>query len=117
CFYDNELHMRTGKLDVGIRFRPFPVVLGNNEMLYIAMGILGATVMPHNLYLHSSIVQTRAWHADDEEKRQAIKYGTIDSTVALSLAFFVNAAIMVVAAAVFHQAGRFDVGDIRDAYL
>ena len=86
-------------------------------MLYIAMGILGATVMPHNLYLHSSIVQTRAWNANDEGKRQAIKYATIDSTVALSLAFFVNAAIMVVAAAAFHRAGRFDVADIRDAYL
>jgi manganese transport protein len=96
---------------------PTPQVLANPEMLYIAMGILGATVMPHNLYLHSSIVQTRAWHTSDEDKHQAIKYGTIDSTVALSLAFFVNAAIMVVAAAVFHRAGRFDVADIRDAYL
>jgi manganese transport protein len=92
-------------------------VLANPEMLYIATGILGATVMPHNLYLHSSIVQTRAWHSADEDKHQAIKYGTIDSTVALSMAFFVNAAIMVVAAAVFHRVGRTDVGDIRDAYL
>ena len=86
-------------------------------MLYIAMGILGATVMPHNLYLHSSIVQTRAWNLNDVDKKQAIKYATIDSTVALSLAFFVNAAIVVVAAAVFHRAGRYDVADIRDAYL
>src|ERR1051325_457701 len=67
---------------------PTPQVLANNEMLYIAMGILGATVMPHNLYLHSSIVQTRAWHSEEEDKRQAIKYATIDSTVALSMAFF-----------------------------
>ncbi|HWI20548.1 MAG TPA: Nramp family divalent metal transporter [Vicinamibacterales bacterium] len=92
-------------------------VLQNPEMLYIAMGILGATVMPHNLYLHSSIVQTRAWQASEPEKREAIKYATIDSTVALSMAFFVNAAIMVVAAAAFHRAGRYDVADIRDAYL
>jgi manganese transport protein len=96
---------------------PTSQVLANPEMLYIAMGILGATVMPHNLYLHSSIVQTRAWQASDADKRQAIKYATIDSSIALSLAFFVNAAIMVVAAAVFHRAGRFDVADIRDAYL
>ena len=95
---------------------PTPQVLANNEMLYIAMGILGATVMPHNLYLHSSIVQTRAWNTSVEDKKQAIKYATIDSSVALSMAFFVNAAIMVVAAAVFHRAGRYDVGDIRDAY-
>jgi manganese transport protein len=81
------------------------------------MGILGATVMPHNLYLHSSIVQTRAWSSAEADKHQAIKYATIDSTVALSMAFFVNAAIMVVAAAAFHRAGRFDVADIRDAYL
>ena len=96
---------------------PTPQILANPEMLYIAMGILGATVMPHNLYLHSSIVQTRAWNASEADKKQAIKYGTIDSTVALSLAFFVNASIVVVAAAVFHRAGRFDVADIRDAYL
>jgi manganese transport protein len=96
---------------------PTTQVLSNPGMLYIAMGILGATVMPHNLYLHSSIVQTRAWHASVADKREAIKYGTIDSSVALSLAFFVNAAILVVSAAVFHRAGRFDVADIRDAYL
>jgi len=96
---------------------PTPQVLRNPEMLYIAMGILGATVMPHNLYLHSSIVQTRAWRGADADKHEAIKFGTIDSTVALSMAFFVNAAIMVVAAAVFNRAGRFDVADIRDAYL
>ena len=96
---------------------PTPQILANPEMLYIAMGILGATVMPHNLYLHSSIVQTRAWQAEEADKRQAIKFATIDSTVALSMAFFVNAAIMVVAAAAFNRAGRFDVADIRDAYL
>src|SRR5918993_589910 len=96
---------------------PTTQILSNPEMLYIAMGILGATVMPHNLYLHSSIVQTRAWNLNDVDKKQAIKYATIDSTLALSLAFFVNAAIVVVAAAVFHRAGRYDIADIRDAYL
>ena len=95
---------------------PTPHILSNPDMLYIAMGILGATVMPHNLYLHTSIVQTRAWGSSEAQRREAITYGTIDSTVALSMAFFINAAILVVAAAVFHRAGRFDVGDIRDAY-
>jgi len=117
CFGVQILMSSPDWLGVAGGLVPTPQVLANPEMLYIAMGILGATVMPHNLYLHSSIVQTRAWHASDEDKHQAIKYGTIDSTVALSLAFFVNAAIMVVAAAVFHRAGRFDVADIRDAYL
>jgi manganese transport protein len=96
---------------------PTSQILTNPSMLYIAMGILGATVMPHNLYLHSSIVQTRAWLTSDADKRQAIKYATIDSSAALSLAFFVNAAILVVAAAAFHRAGQYDVADIRDAYL
>ena len=103
-----------GSLAVGLV--PTTQILSNPEMLYIAMGILGATVMPHNLYLHSSIVQTRAWASGEVDKRQAIKFATIDSTAALSLAFFVNAAILVVAAATFHQAGRYDVADIRDAY-
>lgn len=96
---------------------PTTQVLVDPAMLYIAMGILGATVMPHNLYLHSSIVQTRAWQAGEREKREAIKYGTIDSSLALSMAFFVNAAILIVSAAVFHRAGRYEVADIREAYL
>ncbi len=91
-------------------------IVQNNEMLYIAMGILGATVMPHNLYLHSSIVQTRAWKMGLADRREAIRFATIDSTVALSFAFFINAAILIVAAAVFHQSGHTDVADIRDAY-
>jgi len=103
-----------GSLVVGLV--PTPSIVTNPEMLYIAMGILGATVMPHNLYLHTSIVQTRAWGATDEHRREAIKWGTVDSTVALSMAFFINAAILVVAAAVFHRSGRFDVADIRDAH-
>jgi manganese transport protein len=95
---------------------PTTPIVTNPAMLYIAMGILGATVMPHNLYLHSSIVQTRAWSHEESDKREAIKFGTIDSTLALSMAFFINAAIMVVAAAVFHRGGHYEVADIRDAY-
>ena len=117
CFGLQVLMSRPDWLGVAGGLIPTPQILANNEMLYIAMGILGATVMPHNLYLHSSIVQTRAWRSSDDDKRQAIKYATIDSSLALSIAFFVNGAILVVAAAVFHRAGRFDVGDIRDAYL
>jgi manganese transport protein len=117
CFGAQVLMSSPEWASVAAGLVPTPQVLANPEMLYISMGILGATVMPHNLYLHSSIVQTRAWNADVAGKWQAIKYATIDSTAALSLAFFVNAAIMVVAAAVFHRAGRYDVADIRDAYL
>ena len=117
CFGLQVMLSKPDWLGVAGGLVPTAQVIGNPEMLYIAMGILGATVMPHNLYLHSSIVQTRAWRARESDKREAIRYATIDSSVALSLAFFVNAAIMVVAAAVFHRAGRVDVADIRDAYL
>jgi manganese transport protein len=85
-------------------------------MLYLAVGILGATVMPHNLYLHSSIVQTRAWEQTSSKKWEAIKFGTIDSTVALWLALFINSAILIVAAATFHFSGNHHVGDLREAY-
>ena len=95
---------------------PQPEVVTNPAMLYVAIGILGATVMPHNLYLHSSIVQTRAFPQDEPGKRSAIKFATIDSTVALFLAFFVNAAILVTAAAAFHGKGHEDVADIADAH-
>jgi manganese transport protein len=91
-------------------------VVTNPQMLYVAIGILGATVMPHNLYLHSSIVQTRAFPQDEPGKRSAIKFATIDSTLALFLAFFVNAAILVTAAAAFHGKGHEDVADIADAH-
>jgi manganese transport protein len=97
-------------------FIPQAEVLKNPEALYIAIGILGATVMPHNLYLHSSIVQTRDWQDTPEKKREAIKFGTIDSTVALSLALFINAAILILAAATFHFSGYQDVAEIQDAY-
>ena len=88
----------------------------NPEMLYIAIGIIGATVMPHNLYLHSSIVQTRKYVDDQAGKAEAIKFVTIDSTFALMIAFFINAAILIVAAAVFHANGRTEVTEIQDAY-
>ena len=95
---------------------PQPEVVTTPRMLYIAIGILGATVMPHNLYLHSSIVQTRAFDQDEPGKRMAIKFATIDSTLALFLAFFVNAAILITAAAAFHKNGLQDVADIHDAH-
>ncbi|WBA41646.1 Nramp family divalent metal transporter [Hymenobacter canadensis] len=95
---------------------PQPEVVTNPKMLYIAIGILGATVMPHNLYLHSSIVQTRAIEQTEPGKRMAIKFATIDSTVALFLAFFVNAAILITSAAAFHRNGLQDVADIGDAH-
>jgi manganese transport protein len=85
-------------------------------MLYIAVGILGATVMPHNLYLHSSIVQTRAWEETSDKKWEAIKFGTIDSTVALSIALFINSAILILSAATFHFSGYQEVAEIQDAY-
>ncbi|MBS1552111.1 MAG: Nramp family divalent metal transporter [Bacteroidetes bacterium] len=95
---------------------PTPKIIFNPEMLYIAIGILGATVMPHNLYLHSSIVQTRNFDKTEKGKSEAIKFATIDSTIALLLAFFINAAILIVAAATFHKTGYQDVADITDAY-
>ncbi len=95
---------------------PTTEIVSNPIMLYIAIGILGATVMPHNLYLHSSIVQTRKVLPDDESKREAIRFATLDSTVALLFAFFINAAILILAAATFHNTGHQEVADIGDAY-
>ncbi len=97
-------------------FIPRTEVLTNPGMLYLAIGILGATVMPHNLYLHSSIVQTRAYPRTEAGRRQAVRWATVDSTIALTLALFVNAAILVVAAAVFHTSGHQDVAEIGDAH-
>jgi manganese transport protein len=95
---------------------PTTQIVTNPAMLYIAIGILGATVMPHNLYLHSSIVQTRKVLPDDESKREAIRFATIDSTLALLFAFFINAAILMLAAATFHETGHQEVAEIGDAY-
>lgn len=97
-------------------FVPKTEIFTNPEMLYIAIGIIGATVMPHNLYLHSSIVQTRAYARNDEGRREAIKWATTDSTIALMLALFINAAILVVAAATFHKSGHSDVAEIGQAF-
>jgi len=97
-------------------FVPQVEVVTNPAMLYIAIGIVGATVMPHNLYLHSSLVQTRAFERNDTGRRQAIRWATLDSTVALTLALFVNAAILILAAAVFHSSGHTDIADIEQAY-
>jgi len=91
-------------------------VARNPDMLYIALGILGATVMPHNLYLHSSIVQTRKYGDDFDSRREAIRYATIDSTAALTSALLINSAILIMAAAIFHGRGHEGVADISDAY-
>lgn len=95
---------------------PKKEVVTNPHMLYIAIGILGATVMPHNLYLHSSIVQTRDYPRTTEGKKEALKFATIDSTASLFLAFFINAAILILAAATFHTRGYHSVADITDAH-
>jgi manganese transport protein len=95
---------------------PSPSIVTNPAMLYIAIGILGATVMPHNLYLHSSIVQSRRYKRTPEGKREAIHMANVDSGLALTVALFVNAAILIVAAAVFFRSGHFEVAAIQDAY-
>lgn len=95
---------------------PSAEVVTNPAMLYVAIGIIGATVMPHNLYLHSSIVQTRSYPRTDSGRRDALKWATIDSTVALILALFVNGAILVLAAVAFHETGHADVAEIGEAH-
>jgi manganese transport protein len=95
---------------------PSPAIVTNPEMLYIAISILGATVMPHNLYLHSSIVQSRNYERTPKGKREAIRMANIDSALALTMALFVNAAILIVAAAVFYRSGHYEVTAIQDAY-
>ncbi len=102
--------------EAAIGFIPRAEILRNREMLYIAIGILGATVMPHNLYLHSSIVQTRAFGSSTRDRREAVRYAIFDSTVALGFALFINAAILVLGAAAFHTRGLHNVAEIADAY-
>ncbi len=97
-------------------FIPSTQVVTNPAMLYVAVGILGATVMPHNLYLHSSIVQTRQYEETPDGKREAVRFAFIDSTIALSFALFINAAILIVASATFHTSGNSNVAEIQDAY-
>jgi manganese transport protein len=101
---------------MALGFIPHAEILRKPSMLYIAIGILGATVMPHNLYLHSSIVQTRKYGDTHENRREAIRFASIDSAVALMFALFINAAILIMAAAVFHGSGHENVADINDAY-
>jgi len=97
-------------------FVPSGQLIANPEMLYLALGILGATVMPHNLYLHSGLVQTRGYGDSPEDKREAIVLSTIDSTIALCLALTINASILILAAATFHRTGQLDVAELDQAH-
>ena len=115
CFLTEIILSRPSVIDVFGGFVPRLEVIKNPEMLYVAIGILGATVMPHNLYLHSSIVQTRKYEQNAAGRAEAIKFATIDSTVALMFALFINAAILVVAAATFHGSGQ-NVDSIERAH-
>jgi manganese transport protein len=101
---------------IALGLMPSSQLITNHGMLYVSIGIIGATVMPHNLYLHSSIIQTRRYALTSVGKREAIRFATLDSTVALFGATFVNAAILIMAAAVFHFTGHQDVADIQGAY-
>jgi manganese transport protein len=116
CFTAELIFSKPSLGGILLGFVPGPHILANQEMLYVSIGILGATVMPHNLYLHSSIVQTRKFEQTPEGRREAIKFATIDSSGALMLALFINAAILILAAAVFHWSGHPEVAEIQDAY-
>jgi manganese transport protein len=116
CFAFELFFAQPSLTGVMLGFVPSTEIIKNQSMLYVSIGILGATVMPHNLYLHSSIVQTRNFERSAEGKREAIKFATIDSTFALMFALFINAAILILAAAVFHWSGHKDVAEIQDAY-
>jgi manganese transport protein len=116
CFLFEILIAKPSLSGIAVGFIPSGSILADQHKLYIAIGILGATVMPHNLYLHSSIVQTRRYEETPEGKRMAVKYAFIDSTIALSFALFINAAILIVAAATFHTTGHSGVAEIQDAY-
>ena len=116
CFAVELWLARPDPVSVAAGFLPSAEILRNKDMLYIAVGILGATVMPHNLYLHSSIVQTRKYVDTHASKSEAIRFATIDSSAALMFALFINGAILVMAAATFHGTGHDNVADISDAY-
>jgi manganese transport protein len=116
CFVFELFISRPDMGEVARGFVPTADIVRNPEMLYIAIGILGATVMPHNLYLHSSIVQTRKYAENAEGKREAVRFAFLDSTIALTFALFINAAILIVAAATFHRTGNTQVAEIQDAY-
>lgn len=116
CFAAELIFAKPSLTGVMLGFVPVSEILTNQDMLYVSIGILGATVMPHNLYLHSSIVQTRNFERTPEGKQEAIKFATLDSTCALMFALFINAAILILAAASFHWSGHQDVAEIQDAY-
>ena len=116
CFAAELIFSKPSVTGILAGFVPGPHIVVNQGMLYVSIGILGATVMPHNLYLHSSIVQTRKFEQTPGGRREAIKFATIDSSLALMFALFINAAILVVSAAVFHWSGHQDVAEIQDAY-
>src|SRR5437879_3118526 len=116
CFAINLVLAHPSVAGVLLGFTPRPEILLHPGMLYVSIGIIGATVMPHNLYLHSSIVQTRVFEQTPAGKREAIKFATIDSTGALMFALFIDAAILILSAAAFHWSGHQDVAEIQDAY-
>src|SRR5216117_401626 len=116
CFAAELIFSKPSPSGILLGFIPSPGIVANQGMLYVSIGILGATVMPHNLYLHSSIVQTRKFEQTPEGKREAIKFATMDSTFALMFALFINGAILILAAAVFHWSGHQEVAEIQDAY-
>src|SRR5450432_3660403 len=116
CFAAELFFSKPGLAGIMLGFIPSSHIVTNQEMLYVSIGIIGATVMPHNLYLHSSIVQTRKYEQNAGGKREAIKFATIDSTVALMFALFINGAILILAAAAFHWSGHQDVASIQEAY-
>ncbi|MBR0649948.1 divalent metal cation transporter [Roseomonas terrae] len=102
--------------DVLMGYIPSATIITDRTQLYIAMGILGATVMPHNLYLHTAVVQSRAWENTEPAKKEAIRFATLDSTIALAFALLINSAILITAASVFHSTGNTDVAEIQEAY-
>jgi manganese transport protein len=116
CFIYNLLLAQPDIAAVVNGLLPTTEILTNSDMLYISIGILGATVMPHNLYLHSSIIQTRNYDRTDAGIKSAIKYATVDSTISLGLAFFINASILILAAATFHKHNHYQISDIYDAH-
>jgi len=116
CFTAELIFSKPELTKVLSGFVPRGQIVTNQGMLYVAMGILGATVMPHNLYLHSSIVQTRKFEQTPAGRGEAIKFATIDSTFALMFALFINAAILILSAAAFHWSGHQDVAEIQEAY-
>ncbi|HEY0148910.1 MAG TPA: Nramp family divalent metal transporter [Allosphingosinicella sp.] len=116
CFLAELILSQPSMAAIAAGLVPTADMVANPAMLFIAIGIIGATVMPHNLYLHSSIVQTRRFERNEEGRREAVRYATIDSCIALSFALFINGSILILAASTFYSAGRTDVAEIQDAY-